>query len=115
MVFRNNPANKRLARKLAMAVRKYPGFTPIVDLKWNCGEDIRFEIGTSYALHCPFTVSTFCTDTGRFEIKARMHQTELNSTELAEMKHWMDDLQAINATFTEYIAEAKPENSKYAF
>lgn len=115
MVFRNTPANKWLARKLAMAVRKQPGFTPIVDLKWNCGEDIRFEIGTSYALHCPFTVQTFCTDAGYFGIKVRMRKTELDATEVIELKNWMTDLESITAEFTELIAEAKPQRSKYAF
>ena len=44
-----------------------------------------------------------------------MRKTELDATEVIELKNWMTDLESITATFTELIAEAKPERSKYAF
>ena len=114
MVFRNTPANRQLAKRMEAIVNRCPGFTPFIDRGWNCGEDIRFEIGTSAALNCPFTVQTFCTDAGYFGIKARMRQIELDATEVIELKNWMADLETITSALTECIAEAKPQRSKYA-
>ena len=31
MVFKNTPANLKLAKKMELAVKRYPGYTPIVD------------------------------------------------------------------------------------
>lgn len=115
MVFKNTPANLKLAKKMEQAVKRYPGYTTIVDRTWNCGQDIRFEIGTCCALHIPFTVQTFCTDAGHFEIKLRMQQTELDSTEVLELKHWLEELNPLVALLREYIAEAKPQRATYAF
>ena len=87
MVFKNTPANLKLARKMEQAVKRYPGYTAIIDRTWNCGQDIRFEIGTCCALQVPFTVQTFCNDTGYFEIKLRMRKDEFDSTDMLELKH----------------------------
>ena len=114
MVFRNTPANQQLAKRMERVVNDHPGFKAIVDRSWNCGEDIHFEIGTSYALHCPFVIKTSCTDAGHFEISVRMYKDELDRTELAEMKNWASDLESIAEKLTNYIADAKPQRSKYA-
>ena len=115
MVFKNTPDNLKLAKKMALAVKRYPGYTAIVDRTWNCGKDIRFEIGTCCALHIPFAVQTFCTDTGYFEIKLRMHKDEFDSIEMLELKHWLEVLESLTSQLKEYIAEAKPERATYAF
>ena len=114
MVFKNTAANRKLARKMEEAVKQYPGYKAIVDRNWNCGQDIRFEIGTSYALHAPFTVQTFCNDTGCFEIKLRMRKDEFDSTGMLELKHWLEVLEPLTALLKEYIAEAKPQRATYA-
>ena len=114
MVFKNTAANRKLARKMEEAVKQYPGYKAIVDRNWNCGQDIRFEIGTSYALHAPFTVQTFCNDTGYFEIKLRMLQTELDSIEMLELKHWLEELAPLTQLLRDYIAEAKAQRATYA-
>ena len=115
MVFKNTPANIKLAGKMEQAVRRYPGYTAIVDRSWNCGQDIRFEIGTCCALQVPFTVQTFCNDTGYFEIKLRMLQTELDSIEMLELKHWLEELAPLTQLLRDYIEEAKPQRATYAF
>ncbi len=113
MVYKNTPANLKLAKKMELAVKRYPGYTPIVDRTWNCGQDIRFEIGTCCALQIPFTVSTYCTDTGYFEIKLRMRKDQFDSIEMLELKHWLEVLEPLTALLKEYIAEAKPQRATY--
>lgn len=114
MVFKSTPANLNLAKKMEQAVKRFPGFTAIVDRAWNCGKDIRFEIGTCCALQVPFTVSTFCTDAGCFEIKLRMRKDEFDSIEALELKHWLEVLSPLTELLREYIAEAKPQRATYA-
>lgn len=114
MVFRNTAANKRLAKRMELAVKQHPGFRPFINYSSNCGKDIRFEIGTVCALESPFTISTSCNDAGYFGIKVRMQKTSFNLEELYELNHWFKELESLSAVLKEYIAEAKPQKSYYA-
>lgn len=115
MVFRNTPANQRLAEEMEQVVNQYPGYSALVDCEWNCGKDIRFEILTSYVLQMPFTVRTSCTDAGYFGIKVQIRKNEFDSTEFSELRGWLTDLESMSATLKERIADAKPQRSCYAF
>ena len=114
MVFRNTQSNQLLVQRLTEAVNQHPGYRANVDLNWNCGKDIRFEIGTSHEMCCPFTVGTSCTDAGHFGIKVRMLQTELNGQGIQDLKAWLEDLEPIADALTELIREAKPQRAYYA-
>ena len=113
MIFRNTPANLRLARRMEQTVNAHTGFHAVVSRNWNCGEDVRFEIGTSHALNIPFIVSTFFSEDGSFEFKVRMIKTALDSAEIIALKTRLADLESIGAALKKYIAEAKPERSSF--
>ena len=112
MVFKNTPANLKLAKKMALAVKRYPGYTAIVDRTWNCGEDIRFEIA-SVGERNPIIISTAYTPTGGFWFKVRLLWNQLDTPEdLIRMRFRLDDAETILLGMRPLIENAHPRLSE---
>ena len=76
MIIRNNAANRRLVNQLRDIVDAETGFRSHIDRTWNCGKDIRFEIGV-VGMDAPFITVTDLDADGSFQISLRMQLTEV--------------------------------------
>lgn len=104
MIIKNTPANSTLTRKAREAINEETGFRAIIDREWNCGADIRIEVGT---VNAPFIVITSLTDNG-FDLHIRMTKTDLDIIEIEEMKNLLDSLDKIEGRFQRLVEEYKP-------
>ena len=104
MIIKNTPENRKLARKAREAIDVETGFRAIVDRDWNCGEDIRIEIGT---VNCPFIVIATL-DAHGIDIHLRMTKTELDIVDIAEMRYRLESIDKIAARLQELVEELEP-------
>ena len=104
MIIKNTPANRTLARKACEAINADTGFRAIIDLDWNCGEDIRIEIGT---VNCPFIVIVSLDENG-FDLHLQMTKTDLDIIEIEEMKYRMESLDKIASRLYQLVEEYRP-------
>ena len=110
MIIRNTRANSTFTRKVREAVNAEPGFRLTTDPSWNCGEDIRIEIGT---VNAPFIVITKLT-TEDFDLHIRMTKTELDIIEIEEMKFLMASVEKIASRLYQLVEEYKPALSRFS-
>ena len=110
MVIKNTLENKRIAKKMAEHVHDY-GFHANVDYTWNCGADIRFEIGTSELMDDPFIVSTWCLEGGSFGYKVRFIKTAFEGSEIESLYYRMQELSELLERLSAFAHFAKPELS----
>lgn len=110
MIIKNTPANSTFARKAREAINLYPGFRALIDRGWNCGADIRIEVGT---VNAPFIVITDLTADG-FDLHIRMTQTELDIVEIEEMKFRVASLDKIASRLYQLVEDLKPTLSASA-
>lgn len=105
MIIKSTPANSTFARKAREAINLEPGFRAIIDRGWNCGADIRIEVGT---VNAPFIVITKLTPEIRVELHIRMTKTELDIIEVEEMKFRMESVDKIAARLQRLVEEYRP-------
>lgn len=110
MIIRNTCANSTFRRKVREAVNAEPGFRLTSDPSWNCGEDIRIEIGT---VNAPFIVITKLTAEG-FDLHLRMTKTDLDITEIEEMKFWMASVDKIASRLYQLVEDFHPLLSRFS-
>ena len=95
MIMKNTPSNLALVRKLCKAVNSEVGFRAIVDRDWNCGEEIRFEIGVLQGTHF-LVITNFTLDSG-FQMTIRMREKELAMADVLELKDRLESVDKINS------------------
>ena len=95
MILANTAANRSLVRAMAKAIDGEVGYRAFVDWHWNCGEDIRLEIGTVDILHCPYVVSSWMTSEGNVEIKLRMLKLDCWTREVTDWRDWLSRLDGL--------------------
>ena len=110
MIIKNTPANRTLVRKAREAINAETGFRAIVDREWNCGADIRIEVGT---VNAPFIVVTTLSADG-FDLHIRMTQTEQDIIKIEEMKFRMESLDKIASRLYQLLGEHRPALSSTA-
>jgi len=104
MIIRNTPGNRTLARKAREAITAETGFKAVIDTEWNCGADIRIEIGT---VNMPFIVMTSIED-GVFHLNVRMQPATLDEVDILEMKYRLDSVDKIASRLQKLVEELKP-------
>lgn len=110
MIIKNNPENRMLARKAREAINEEAGFRALIDKDWNCGEDIRIEIGT---VNKPFIVITNLSAEG-FDLYIRMTKTDLDIIEIEEMKYLMASVDKIASRLYQLVEDYKPALSRFS-
>lgn len=113
MILRNNAANRRLVNQLRDVVDAETGFRSSIDRTWNCGKDIRFEIGV-VGMDAPFITVTDVDADGRFHISLRMQLTEVPMDRIWEVACRMDSVETLRNRIGALVGEARPEPSYYA-
>ena len=104
MIIKNTPENSTFTRKAREAINQEAGFRALNDREWNCGANIRIEVGT---VNAPFIVVTELTAEG-FDLHARMTQTELDIIEIEEMKYRMESLDRITSRLYHLVEKYEP-------
>lgn len=110
MIIKNTRANSAFTRKVREAVNAEPGFRLTTDPSWNCGEDIRIEVGT---VNSPFIIITKLTADG-FDLHIRMTKTDLDIIEIEEMKFLMASVDKIASRLYQLVEEYKPALSRFS-
>ncbi len=112
MIIKNTAANRRLVKLLSDYIMdKTPYFRGSIDLGWNCGQDIRFEI-SSVGERNPIIISTAYTQTGGFWYKVRLLWNQLEEDDLIRMRFRLDDAETILLGMRPYIKNAHPRLSE---
>ena len=113
MILKNTAANRRRVNQLSdYLMDKTPYFRGSVDLHWNCGADIRFEIA-SVGERNPIIISTAYTPTGGFWFKVRLLWTQMDTAEdLIRMRFRLDDAETILLGIRPLIENAHPALSE---
>ena len=104
MIIKNTPANRTFTRKAREAINAETCFRAIVARDWNCGADIRIEIGT---VNASFIVITELTTDGS-DLRRHMTKTELDIIEIEEMKYRMESLDKIASRLYQLVEECRP-------
>ena len=91
MILANTAANRALVRAMAKEIEATAGYVAIVTWNWNCGTEIRIEIGTSDILRCPYIISSWISE-GKVGVKIRMLETTCTTDELIWWKDWISHL-----------------------
>ena len=113
MIIKNTAENKRLVRKLRGIVNAEPGFRATVDCTWNCGADIRFEIG-SVGWDAPLIVSTCVHPEGRFEIRVRLLvRGSMDAEQTRNLASLLQGVESMRSQIEEATLRAKPALSDY--
>jgi len=105
MIIKNTPENSTFTRKAREAINQETGLRAMMDREWNCGRDIRIEVGT---VNAPFIVITNLTAEDSFDLHARMTKTELDIIEIEEMKYRMESLDRITSRLYHLVKEYGP-------
>ena len=105
MIIKNTLENSSFIRMAREAINVETGFRAMVDREWNCGRDIRIEVGT---VNAPFIVITNLTAEDGFDLHARMTKTELDIIEIEEMKYRMESLDRIASRLYHLVEEYQP-------
>ena len=113
MIIRNTPANRKLANQMRDIVEAETGFRAHIDSKWNCGQDIRFEICT--VGDAPLIVSTCVHEDGRFEILTRLQPAKLDDYGTWQMACRLESVYSMRNRIGVLTAQAKPELSQVEF
>ena len=113
MIIRNNAANRRLVNQMRDIVEAETGFRSHIDKTWNCGKDIRFEIGV-VGMDAPFITITDLDADGSFQISLRMQLTEVPMDRIWEVACRMDSVSTLRNRIGALVADARPEPSYYA-
>lgn len=109
MIIKNTATNLRLVKQLSdYLMDKTPYFRGSIDLHWNCGADIRFEIA-SVGERNPIIISTAYTPTGGFWFKVRLLWNQMdNAEDLYRMRFRLDDAETILLGIRTLIENARP-------
>lgn len=110
MIIKNTPENSTFTRKAREVINQETGFRAILDREWNCGRDIRIEVGT---VNAPFIVTTNLTAEDSFALHVRMTKIELDITEIEEMKYRMESLDRITSHLYHLVEEYRPVLNSY--
>ena len=113
MIIRNTPANRKLVNQMRDIVDSETGFAAHIDKGWNCGQDIRFEIGTKGDV--PLIVSTCVHEDGRFEILTRLQPAKLDDFGTWQMACRLESVYSMRNRIGVLTAEAKPELSQVEY
>ena len=112
MILKNTAANRRLVNQLSdYLMDKTPYFRGSIDLHWNCGADIRFEIA-SVGDDSPLIISTAYTPTGGFWFKVRLLSNQIEDTMgLIRLSHRLEDSEKVLIHIKNMIEKVQPELS----
>ena len=113
MIIRNNAANRRLVNQMRDIVEVETGFRAHIDKTWNCGKDIRFEIGV-VGMDAPFITVTDLDADGSFQISLRMQLTDVSMDRIWELACRLESVDTLRNRLGTMVAQARPEPSYYA-
>ena len=114
MIIRNTPANRRLVNQMRDIVEAETGFRAHIDKTWNCGEDIRFEIGC-VGTDTPLIVSTCVHEDGNFEILTRLLKQKFDAGETWLLACRLNSITDMRNRIGVLTAQARPELSRVEY
>jgi len=114
MIIKNTAANRRLVDQLSdYMADKTLYFRSFIDLHWNLGKDIRFEI-SSVGDDSPLIIGTEYTTTGGFSFNVRLLQNKLEKPEdMTRLRFMLDDAETILMGIRQRVEDAYPALSKH--